>query len=132
MNKLLMIQDIQSSDLLKFKLLISIIAICCLPFILDDVLKYYLLTFIFLFNFLYLFKRIFIYIYLTWVNFGAILGNINSTILFTLLYLIVLTPLGLFFKLQKRDILEKKRFRDSHKSYWIKRTTPPSSMKRQY
>jgi hypothetical protein len=132
MNKLLKIRDIQNTDLLKFKLLISIIAISSFPFILDDILKYYILSFIFLFNLLYLFKRIFKHIYLAWINLGAILGNINLTILFTLLYFIVLTPLGLFFKLQRRDILYKKRFRDSRKSYWIKRTIPPSSMKWQY
>ena len=57
-----------------------------------------------------LFPKLLIYPRQGWIFVGNIMGKINSTIMFTLLYFILFTTIGFIFKIIKRDRL-KKRFR---------------------
>jgi hypothetical protein len=132
MKDVLRLKDVKNSDLISFRYLISIIVLLSLIFIQEDNFKYSIYFFIILFNILFYFKVIFKHMYVSWINLGLILGIINSTVLFTFMYLFILTPIGLFFRLNKRDILGRYKFKRSEKTYWIKRKIPPTSMKWQY
>ena len=56
-----------------------------------------------------------------WLGFSAVLGAINSKILLTLVYYLVLTPIALLYRLTHRDPLSLKRAADSGRTYWIVR-----------
>jgi hypothetical protein len=43
-----------------------------------------------------------------WMSLGNILGKINNTIFFTIIYLILFATVGLIFRILKRDRLKKK------------------------
>ena len=56
-----------------------------------------------------------------WLGLSAVLGAINSRVLLTLVYYLVLTPIALLYRLTHRDPLGLKRADDSERSYWILR-----------
>lgn len=56
-----------------------------------------------------------------WLGLSAVLGAINSRVLLTLVYYLVLTPIALLYRLTHRDPLSLKRADDSERSYWILR-----------
>ena len=49
-------------------------------------------------------------LYVLWMKIGNILGKINSTILLTLCFFVLFVPVSVFFKLAKRDRLERFSF----------------------
>lgn len=61
-----------------------------------------------------------------WKSFAEFLGRINTCILLTLLYILVVTPIGLFYRLGKNSVLAK-----SAGSAWIRRT-PGDDLERQF
>jgi hypothetical protein len=69
--------------------------------------------------------------YKAWVKFGGVLGHINSRIILSLIYFVVITPVGLFIRLLGKDLLNKRLNKDAA-SYFEDRTIPPGSMKNQY
>ncbi len=69
-------------------------------------------------------------IYVIMVSLALPIGLVISTVLMTAFYYLLLTPLGLFFRLVGRDELELK-FDRGRESYWIKRR-PPESLKRYF
>ncbi len=69
-------------------------------------------------------------IYVIMVSLALPIGLVISTVLMTAFYYLLLTPLGLFFRLVGRDELELK-FDRGKKSYWVKRR-PPKSLKRYF
>ncbi len=69
-------------------------------------------------------------IYVIMVSLALPIGFVISTVLMTAFYYLLLTPLGLFFRLVRRDELELK-FDRSKTSYWVKRR-PPESLKRYF
>ncbi|NIN00427.1 MAG: hypothetical protein GTO24_20810 [candidate division Zixibacteria bacterium] len=60
-------------------------------------------------------------VYRVWMAFAAIMGWIMTRVVLGMLFYLVLTPIGLAFRLFRRDILSQKSDRDSQ-SYWIPRT----------
>ncbi|OGQ05643.1 MAG: hypothetical protein A2W61_00785 [Deltaproteobacteria bacterium RIFCSPLOWO2_01_44_7] len=60
-------------------------------------------------------------IYRLWIKFGLILSFISTRILLTLLFYLIITPLGLIGKLFDKQFLNLKRSQDQ-KSYWVLRT----------
>ena len=67
----------------------------------------------------------------TWFKFGLVLGKIISPIIMGFVFFIVVTPIGLILKIMGKDIINKKY--DKKKStYWIKRSAPIGTMKRQF
>ena len=69
-------------------------------------------------------------IYVIMVSLALPIGLVISTVLMTAFYYLLLTPLGLFFRLVGRDELELK-FDRGRESYWVKRR-PPKSLKRYF
>ena len=69
------------------------------------------------------FKRI-------WIKFGEILGKVIAPLVLSIVYFIVITPIGLFLRIFGKDLLGIKFLKK--KSYWIKRDKDLGSMKNQF
>jgi hypothetical protein len=54
---------------------------------------------------------------LVWDKIGHVLGIINTYILLTLFYFLILTPLGLIMRIMQKDIL-KLKLRSNQTTYW--------------
>ena len=67
---------------------------------------------------------------LLWTKFGYLLGRFVSPIIMSLVYFVVLTPIGLLMRLLGKDLLNMKF--NTNKTYWIKRKQNIGSMKRQF
>ena len=64
-----------------------------------------------------------------WIKFGILLGKIISPIVMGLVFFFVVTPIGIFVKILKKDVLGLKR---GASSYWITREDKIQSMKKQF
>jgi hypothetical protein len=64
-----------------------------------------------------------------WVNFGILLGKIISPIVMGLVFFLVVTPIGIFVKILKKDFMGLKM---GASSYWITREDKVQSMKKQF
>ena len=67
---------------------------------------------------------------LVWVKFGALLGRIIAPLVMGVVYFAIITPIGLFMRLIRKDLLKIKFL--SNNSYWIKRSKNIGSMKKQF
>lgn len=56
-------------------------------------------------------------VYLPWMAFGFVMGTIVSNLILAFLFFGLITPIGLFFKLIKRDMLHKSHDKNLT-SYW--------------
>ena len=65
-----------------------------------------------------------------WFKFGIYLGKIISPLVMGVIFFFVVTPIGLFMRILKKDLLNLKY--NSDKSYWIEKTEPKSKMKNQF
>ena len=65
-----------------------------------------------------------------WIKFGEFLGKIISPIVMGIVYFFVVTPIGIFMRLNKKDLLKLKFSENS--SYWIKREKNIGPMKKQF
>lgn len=66
-----------------------------------------------------------------WTKFGLLLGKVISPIIISLIFLFIITPIGLYFKVFRKDILNLK-ITKKNSSYWINRKNKIESMKKQY
>ena len=64
-----------------------------------------------------------------WIKFGIFLGKIISPIVIGLVFFLVVTPIGIFVKILKKDVMGLKR---GASSYWITREDKLHSMKKQF
>jgi hypothetical protein len=64
-----------------------------------------------------------------WIKFGILLGKIISPIVMGLVFFFVVTPIGIFVKIIKKDVMGLKR---GQSSYWITREDKIQSMKKQF
>jgi len=64
-----------------------------------------------------------------WIKFGILLGKIISPIVMGLVFFFVVTPIGIFVKILKKDVMGLKR---EASSYWITREDKVQSMKKQF
>lgn len=64
-----------------------------------------------------------------WIKFGILLGKIISPIVMGLVFFFVVTPIGIFVKILKKDVMSLKR---GASSYWITREDKIQSMKKQF
>ena len=62
-------------------------------------------------------------IYIGWMSMALVLGAIVTRILLTIFFFVVITPVGLFFKLIGRDALHRKFDQDAA-TYWIDKEYP--------
>ena len=66
-----------------------------------------------------------------WFKFGIILGAIVAPVIMSIIFFLVITPIGLIMKIMGKDLLNKKYDRIK-KTYWIKRDVLIGTMKRQF
>jgi hypothetical protein len=64
-----------------------------------------------------------------WIKFGILLGKIISPIVMGFVFFFVVTPIGIFMKILKKDVMGLKR---GASSYWINREDKLQSMKKQF
>jgi hypothetical protein len=64
-----------------------------------------------------------------WIQFGVLLGKIISPVVMGLVFFIVVTPIGIFVRILKKDVMGLKR---GASSYWIHRENKLQSMKKQF
>ena len=65
-----------------------------------------------------------------WFTFGLLLGKIISPIVMGIIFFLVVTPIALFMKLLKKDLLNLKF--NKKNTYWIEKSGPKSKMKNQF
>ena len=65
-----------------------------------------------------------------WFKFGIILGKIISPIVLFLIFFLVMTPISIYLKLIKKDILKLKK--NNENTYWIPKEKSNSTMKDQF
>lgn len=63
-------------------------------------------------------------LYIGWMKFAFALGWLNTRILLTVFYYLVITPIGLVIRLTGKDLLSRKLDRNAP-SYWIRRAPAP-------
>ena len=64
-----------------------------------------------------------------WIRFGILIGKLISPIVMGLVFFFLVTPIGICFRILKKDVMGLKR-RPS--SYWINRKDKLQSMKKQF
>ena len=67
---------------------------------------------------------------LLWMKIGALLGKIVPPIVMLVIFFVIVTPIGIFLKIFKKDLLGL-NFSD-RKSYWLKRKTNITTMDKQF
>ena len=65
-----------------------------------------------------------------WFKFGLLLGRFISPLVMGLIFFLVVTPIALFMKLLKKDLLNLKF--NKNNTYWIVKSGPKSKMKNQF
>ena len=65
-----------------------------------------------------------------WFKFGIILGNLISPLIMSVIFFVIITPIGLLMRMFGKDVLNLKY--NDNKSYWIEKTGPKSKMKNQF
>ena len=65
-----------------------------------------------------------------WFKFGVILGQIVSPIVMSIIFFLVVTPIGILMRILKKDLLNLKI--NDNKSYWIEKSEPKSKMRNQF
>ena len=65
-----------------------------------------------------------------WIKFGELLGKIIAPIVMSIVFFLIVTPIGLVLKIVKKDLLKLKFNND--KSYWIKKDKTIESMDKQF
>ena len=68
---------------------------------------------------------------LVWSKFGILLGMIVSPIILFLIFILLVTPIGLFMRFIGKDLLNEK-IGKKYKSYWVKRINQMNDMKDQF
>jgi hypothetical protein len=69
--------------------------------------------------------------YVGWMSMALVLGWVVSTILLTLFFYLVVTPVGLLARVLGRDFLDR-RFDKGAGSYWRDRPNPPTEERTRY
>ena len=64
-----------------------------------------------------------------WIKFGFLLGKIISPIIMGLVFFFVVTPIGIFIRILKKDVIGLKR---KTTSYWINRENKVQNMRKQF
>lgn len=73
-------------------------------------------------------------IYILWMIFALILGQIMTRVILTIIFILLFTPVGLILRFLRKDILNEKYDRQTE-SYWIKRKEvpfDPKTLEKQY
>ena len=65
-----------------------------------------------------------------WIKFGELLGKIVAPIVMSIVFFLIVTPIGLILKIVKKDLLKLKFNND--KSYWVEKSKTIESMDKQF
>ncbi len=65
-----------------------------------------------------------------WFKFGIFLGNFIAPIVMGVIFFFVVTPIGLFMKVLRKDIINLKK--NNKSTYWIEKKQIETSMKNQF
>jgi hypothetical protein len=65
-----------------------------------------------------------------WFKFGLLLGKIISPIVMGIIFFFVVTPIAMFMKLLRKDLINLKF--NNNSTYWIEKKGPKSKMKNQF
>ena len=65
-----------------------------------------------------------------WFKFGMLLGKIISPLVMSIIFFMVVTPIGLIMRVFKKDLLNLKYNKNS--TYWVEKNGPKSKMKNQF
>ena len=65
-----------------------------------------------------------------WIKFGELLGKIVAPIVMSIVFFLIVTPIGLILKIVKKDLLKLKFNND--KSYWVEKDNTIESMDKQF
>ena len=65
-----------------------------------------------------------------WIRFGELLGKIISPIVLSIIFFLLITPIGILMKILRKDLLNLRFTKD--KTYWIKRSKDLGSMNNQF
>jgi hypothetical protein len=68
-------------------------------------------------------------IYIGWMKFAFVLGWVNTRVILSVFFYLVITPVGLVMRLFGRDPMNRK-FDRSVASYWVRRPDGPTDHKR--
>ena len=88
------------------------------------------INFFVFFDFDFFFPKVLTPLNNLWFKFGILLGKIVSPIVMSVIFFLVVTPIGIFMKIIGKDLLNLK-FNDKE-TYWIKKNDPKSAMKNQF
>lgn len=92
----------------------------------------YLAAVIFVFSIF--FTKVFVYFYKIWLKISHLIGKIVSTVILSIFFYVIFTPVGLVMKCFGRDPLARKWQKDKD-SYWVKRDPKlidPKRLERQF
>ena len=67
---------------------------------------------------------------LLWFKFGIALGKILTPIIMGIVFFLVVTPIGIFMRILRKDLLNLKFKKKG--TYWIEKKGPKSEMKNQF
>ncbi len=72
-------------------------------------------------------------LYILWMGLGITMGLVTSPIILAFVFLVLITPVGLFFKLIRRDTMKRKMDKGAA-SYWeeYKETEDPATYVKQF
>ena len=65
-----------------------------------------------------------------WFKFGLLLGKVVSPIVMGIIFFLIVTPIGIFMRLLKKDLLRLKY--NNSDTYWIEKDEKKSTMKNQF
>ena len=65
-----------------------------------------------------------------WIRFGELLGKIISPIVLSIIFFLLITPIGLLMKILRKDLLNIRFTKD--KTYWTKRNKDLGPMNNQF
>ena len=110
---------------------IVFLIIAIFPLLNDEIIRIWSLIISIIFLFLGLLNSRFLTpLNMLWFKFGIFLGKIVSPIIMGIIFFLVVTPIALFMKMLKKDLLNLK-FNKNY-SYWIEKNEIKSKMKNQF
>src|SRR5437764_414800 len=121
-------------DLRNFGLLVGAVLVALgLLFLLRGKARYpyFLAPGVLLLVFGAIFPRGLRYVYIAWMSLAIVLGLIVSTLILTLFFILVITPIGLTARILGKDFLRLKLDR-RESTYWISRKSRPPRSPAEY
>ena len=70
-------------------------------------------------------------VYLLWMGIAMVIGWFVSRIILTLLFYVVITPIGLLARVMRKEFLDK-QYKNKKETYWIKKANPVIDYKKMH